>query len=414
MVTVSLAALKEREDSLKDTVDSLIDQVDKLNVFLHGFTEIPEFLKNEKIEVKMGFTEDSKSVIGDLGKLAFEVEDGYSLYCDDDLIYPPDYVEKMKEAIDEYEGKCIISFMGSIPFKPPIGHYYTDRMKYSLFETLSNDYEVLLPGTGVMGCRASLMKNFGIEDKEPNMADIHIGIYAKENGIPVIVRNHDKDWVRHSLKINFAGTIYEKHKNNCLVQTELINKHFSEKKVFDESMPKVSIVVINSRQLKNPDYLSECFNSLRDQIYPNVEIVVVKNYDKLVTIGKAWNDAIKQCRGDYILFVGDDDYISPDYVLCLVQGIENSDASHLTTYCTNFSVNGTEVKYTPKKIIPTGMWKKEYLLENPPCEFLTKYVDVDMINRLKENKSEKQVVLDWHYGYFYRSHEGQVSGQKLV
>lgn len=419
MVTVSMAALKEREESLKETVLSLIDQVDKINIFLHGFTKVPEFLKHEKINYTFGMSKDSKEEIGDLGKFAFEVTEGYHLTCDDDLIYPSDYVERMTEAIDEYQKKCIVSFMGTIPYTPPIGSYYRDRLKYGLFENLVNDYEVDLPGTGVMGYHTDLIEysklNEYLEDQFANMADVHIGVFAKENNIPVVVRNHPSNWVKHSLKIDFKETIFEKHVNDDLSQTELINKNWGEKKVFDESMPKISIVVINTRQLTDSQYISECFNSLRDQIYQNIEIIVVKNYSKFVTIGKAWNDGVEEANGDYVLFVGDDDYLSPDYVLCLVNAINNNpEGIHFATNCTNFSYEDEEYKYQPKKIIPTGLWRKDYLVKNPACEYLTKFVDVEMISKLKKLEGMKQTILNWHYGYYYRSHKGQVSGQKLV
>jgi len=77
MVTVSLATLPERIESLKDTVDSLIGQVDVLNVFLDGHFEVPDFLKKDKINIQV--CPDPEESIGDLGKFAFNVPEGYHL-----------------------------------------------------------------------------------------------------------------------------------------------------------------------------------------------------------------------------------------------------------------------------------------------------------------------------------------------
>ena len=411
MITVHMAAMKEREESLKDTIESLIDQVDKINVFLHDYFEVPEFLCNEKIQY---MTDEPEEDNGDLGKFSFPLEEGYHLHCDDDLVYPEDYVSKTIEAIDSYDREAIVSFCGGVPKRPPIGSYYIERTAISLFEDLEEDKMINIPGTGVMGYHTDLIKEWDFKDKAKNMADIHVGIYAKEKEIPVVCVKHAKEWIKHSLKVDLKKTIFHQNFKRDAEQTDLINKHFAIPREFNDDMPKVSIIVVNTRQLGQADYVSQCMASLREQSYPNIEIVVVKNYEKLYTVGKCWNDGIRASKGDYLLFVGDDDYLSPDYVASLASIVViNPEDNHFSTHLTMFCEKGKGHEYELKPLIPTGLWRKDYLIENPPIETMVKFVDVKMIDGLRDKKL-KQHVLKWHHGYFYRSHAGQVSGRKLM
>lgn len=413
MVTVSLATLPERIESLKDTVDSLIGQVDVLNVFLDGHFEVPDFLKKDKINIQV--CPDPEESIGDLGKFAFNVPEGYHLTCDDDLIYPEDYVKSMIEAIDEYNREVIISYCGNIPDEPPIASYYDERTSAHLFNDLEEDKIIAIPGTGAMGYYVNPdIPSFKIHKKRKNMADIHFGIYAKEQKIPVVVRKHKGDWIKHNDKVDLKKTIFAQHYGKDAHQADLINDNFSLPKILKGDKPKVSIVVINSRQLDHPKWVAECFKSLKGQTYDNSEIVVVRNYNKLVTIGKCMNEAVKRAKGDWILFVGDDDYLSPDYVECLVHAIESKEAIAYSTYLNMFDEkkNG-ERRFIPKQLVPTGIWSKEYLLKYPAKEYLTKQVDSDMMDAAAR-RGDKQFVLNWQFGYFYRSHSQQVSGRKVM
>ena len=51
MITAGIASIPHRAENLRQTVLSLINQVDKLNVYLHGYDSVPDFLQAPKIEV---------------------------------------------------------------------------------------------------------------------------------------------------------------------------------------------------------------------------------------------------------------------------------------------------------------------------------------------------------------------------
>lgn len=417
MITASLTTLPERQEALKDTVASLLPQVDKLKVYLHGYGELPEFLQDPKIEVAFDLEFGDR---GDIDKTFWMKKvKGYHLLCDDDLIYPPGYAEQMVKAINKYKKKAVVSFHGAVMKQLPIGSYYYDRATLPCLGIVEEDTQVDIVGTGVLGYHTSCgLQEIELFGRFPNMLDIHISLWCKEQKIPLYTIAHPEGWIKHSEKVDLNKTIYARAVNDDFLQTSTINMngHLFPKREMLPGLPIVSVVVINSRGKKEPQMLRQCFDSIRWQSYPNIEPVVVENWDKLITIGKAWNEAVKACRGDWVLFLGDDDYITPDYVQSLVataySGYDEKTVG-FSSYLTMFTnINGI-INQEPRQVIPTGMWKRQYLLEHPLQEYLTKYVDTELMDSCVE-MGYKYETMKWHYGYYYRSHMDQVSGHKQL
>ena len=81
--------------------------------------------------------------------------------------------------------------------------------------------------------------------------------------------------------------------------------------------PLVSVILINSREETHPTMVKAAKISIKLQTYPNIELVEVRNLDRKTSIGKCWNSAIKAAKGDYVLFMGDDDRIVPELITFL-------------------------------------------------------------------------------------------------
>lgn len=110
-------------------------------------------------------------------------------------------------------------------------------------------------------------------------------------------------------------------------------------------MIKVSIIVPVYNTFR---YLEECLDSLVNQTYPNMEIILIndgstddsakiindyqKKYKNIMVInssnhgqGYARNLGLKKATGEYITFVDSDDYISLDMISKMVNSIKDSD-----------------------------------------------------------------------------------------
>ena len=109
-----------------------------------------------------------------------------------------------------------------------------------------------------------------------------------------------------------------------------------------QQQPKVSVIILNWNGLK---YIHECINSVLEQIYTNIEILIVDNastdssliecrdrYKSISIIenkknfgfAKGMNIGIAEATGDYILLLNTDVYLRDDYVsVCINEFLED-------------------------------------------------------------------------------------------
>ena len=237
-ITVSIASIASREKSLEIVIKSLINQVDFLNIYLNDYKITPEYLKNNsKISIMKS---ESNKDLGDIGKF-YWVENikGYHFTCDDDIIYPDNYINYMIDKLKEHNG--FISCHGAI-FENPFISFYKSKKTFHFQDNLKRDTNVNLLGTGLLAYDADNIKIPLSIFKYKNMADVFIAIYAKDNNIPCVVVEHKSGFIKDYYIENasklyvirkiqkffnrfYPKNIYYKYKNNDVIQTSLINNN---------------------------------------------------------------------------------------------------------------------------------------------------------------------------------------------
>lgn len=164
----------------------------------------------------------------------------------------------------------------------------------------------------------------------------------------------------------------------------------------------ITVVMIDSRSDTHPQWVSVAISSVKSQIYP-VDLIVVDNREKSKTIGKCWNEAVREAKTEWILFMGDDDWLSPDYTQMLNYWASRVKAQWISSYMTIFREDKMSEISTIARMC-TGMIKREYLLENPFNENLKHGIDREYHERAY-NKGVYPFVIHYHYGYHYRQHD---------
>ena len=219
-VIIGIASLPERVDCLKDTIDSLLPQADKIIVALNNYHKIPEFLNNPKIESHL-----LDNTLGDAAKF-YKIDnykDVYYLSCDDDLIYPSDYVKYLTSKCEEY--KSPVGLHGAI-IKHPVTSMYSSRIVFHCLGDVLDDTIVDYLGTGVL-CFDTSKLSIKISDfKSPNMADIWFGDMMKINKIKPYVLSHNKNYLTYNKKMieNKIDTIFDTYvrTRNDKEQTKIV------------------------------------------------------------------------------------------------------------------------------------------------------------------------------------------------
>jgi hypothetical protein len=221
-ITASLASVPSRRKTLKQVTDSLLPYIDNLNVYLNNYPDIPEFLKHEKITV---FTSQKTGKdLGDVGKFyQCETVQGYHFTCDDDIIYPPDYVPTMIAAIEKYERQCVVSLHGRIYNHFPVESYYRGhRHFFHCMKKVDADVRAHVVGTGVMAYHTDTLK-INLEDfREINMSDVWMTVICQSQKVDRMIIAHQAGWLK-TTEYDKTQSIFYKEFHNDKKQTQIIN-----------------------------------------------------------------------------------------------------------------------------------------------------------------------------------------------
>ena len=213
-----------RIESLVKSLESIIDQCDVINVTLNSHDgDIPEILYHDKINLML-----SDNSLGDAMKFyMLDKSDGYYLTIDDDLIYPPNYVEYMIAKCKEYGNTRVMTLHGRNFASFPITSYYRSATeRYACLNAVKKNVIVQFGGTGVMCFHTDLLK-LGIDYfMAPNMADVWIGRYCLDNKIEILCLRHESGFIKY---IPQKTTIYDQESNNDGLQTEIANAIYQHK-----------------------------------------------------------------------------------------------------------------------------------------------------------------------------------------
>lgn len=169
--------------------------------------------------------------------------------------------------------------------------------------------------------------------------------------------------------------------------------------------PLLSVVCIDSRSDKHPEWVDATVDSIRAQDIP-IEMIVVNNVGRKNTIGKCWNYGLQQAKCDWVAFIGDEDYVAFDYARVLnnwINDVKNrgTNVVNVATYMTFFDEMTGQRTFKAQQ--STGAWEKEYLLEHPFNEELKSGVDREYIEEAIKRGS-LSLLIEYYFGYYYRKY----------
>lgn len=192
-VFASLATIPAREAQLRHVVAALLPQVDELGVYLNGYDRVPSFLRDDQIRIARSQDHGDR---GDAGKFAWAgTSSGYHLACDDDLAYPPDYVERLVAGIERHARRAVVGFHGCV-LHAQSADYHRGRRLLHFWRALRADTPVHVLGTGLAGYHASTIRVRPEDFREANMADVWLGLLGQHQRVPFVCLHHEAGWLR--------------------------------------------------------------------------------------------------------------------------------------------------------------------------------------------------------------------------
>ncbi len=170
-------------------------------------------------------------------------------------------------------------------------------------------------------------------------------------------------------------------------------------------MQKASVVITTYNRRK---LFEECLNSILNQTYQNIEIVVVNDGEQKVSvpegvklieqehggIAKAYNTGVKNATGDYIIFANDDDFAEPTLVEEYVNFIKKNPCQAVSSNYNLLENNGNFISVVKSH----SLLKKDYqsLLDKRQIPFSFTIWDKKIFNKLKLDETLETAV-DWEF-----------------
>lgn len=224
--TVTLVTYPLRAGMCPDALESLIGQADQVMLYLNEYRQVPEFaLRRERSNLH--YVLDSGGRLRAAAKFHWAHEDGYHLLCDDDIIYPADYVERLVDAVEGY-GRKAVAGVHAANFDPVIHDSHKRRETWNFALALAADMPVHLLGIGTVAFHSDTVRDFDWAEarRYPVSSDNWFAVQARMRGVPLVAVQRAEGWMRSHPNMDFG--IHEEKQIEPFArapETELMARH---------------------------------------------------------------------------------------------------------------------------------------------------------------------------------------------
>ncbi len=196
-IVAGIASMAGNEVTLRAAVMSLLPQVDCLYVYLNGFAQAPRFITEH---TKIRYFIDTDGVrYGDAGKFwgLEQVEDAVYITCDDDIVYPDDFVARMIGELAQSRGLAAVGVCGTIMLQSSRGHYARDeRVIVDLERALMRRRRVHIVGTSASAFHSTTVKAKLSDFQDIKTVDAWFAEYLLGEGIPAYIVPRKQRWLQ--------------------------------------------------------------------------------------------------------------------------------------------------------------------------------------------------------------------------
>jgi len=276
-----IASVEERQQQLKIVINALYDQVDLIHLILNWYTEIPQWIKElPKIFAHLNpenkNAHDSVWQYVEAENVATKVngQENYYFICDDDLLYPKDYVSEMIKAVDRYKKSCVITCHGA-NIQRPVESYLKSRNVYGFSDPLERDIFVDMAGCGTVAFHSSTIKPILQHFPIPYCRDLWFSILAARQNVKIISIARPSFWI---IPLETSGeTVYEATQQSeklqfvkdKLLKEALVSALYKVNKI---KSPKVSVIMPVYNGIR---FLDRAIQSILNQTEKDFEFIII-------------------------------------------------------------------------------------------------------------------------------------------
>ncbi len=262
-IAVGIASIPEREISLRETLTSITTQADQVFLSLNDYTERPDWMDafpNVTATVREVNDGDSEKFAG------VDDWDGYFISIDDDILYPPDYIDRLRQGLDKWGHDHAVGFHGGVTLGWNGFHVTASGKRVRCLDDLDeDDPDINVLGTGAMGLHTAKIPIWREIFRHPNMADVQFACHAHIFGIPMACLSHRKGWLRDICPpVGQGRRIYDANRNAD--GSRLDTRENSQREImrFDWHQPPPSrpVVHVSVSTCQRPDELRQLLDDL--------------------------------------------------------------------------------------------------------------------------------------------------------
>lgn len=210
-IVIGIATFRGREKALKLCIDSLNNQtVPYTRLYVYDNEMNENLTDNGKFHAL----------------LLDETKDCYYFSCDDDLIYPPTYINDMIQAIEKH--KCIVTHHGR-KLRGINRDYYRGHYSFRCLTRNVREMEIDVAGTGVTAFSTEYFNPREIIfDKRHRMSDCLFSLLAAKQGKRIMILKHLFGYIK-ATKVDETTSCYGIENKNCILQNEIADEIFKIK-----------------------------------------------------------------------------------------------------------------------------------------------------------------------------------------
>jgi hypothetical protein len=204
-IIVGMATTNKRARFAETAVESLVHQADEIHVY-NNSKEAHDYTDNAKFHALTLFNEPV-----------------YYFSCDDDILYPSDYVITMVEAIERTG--TIVTHHG----RELLGldrNYYRGHKGFRCLDENNTEQIIDVAGTGVTAFRTDYFNPTEIyKATDKRMSDLVFSLEAAQQSKQITILKHTKNWLK-DLRVPQGLSIHFMERKNTR-QNELANEIYN-------------------------------------------------------------------------------------------------------------------------------------------------------------------------------------------